>query len=317
MKGTLGLLGGSGGGGSCGSSSNESVVVAASKVEEDYVGMSSEATSYGVESDLELGLGLSLGSGGGGGRKSKTSTWGECGRILMAKDFPSRGPSSAPNSRLANIKTGAVAVAGTKRTAADSVSQDGGSSPPRVSQVVGWPPIRASRLHNQAKTSRAAEDEKVMGDKEKSKEALKKKTNDVGNGKANLAVKEQGHLGYVKVNIDGIAIGRKVDLSAHSCYETLSQTLVDMFFRPNLTVNLNGSSGEKEQAAKSSKLLDGSSEFALTYEDKDGDWMLVGDVPWRMFLGSVKRLRIMRTSEANGLAPRFQERNERQRCKPI
>ena len=23
------------------------------------------------------------------------------------------------------------------------------------------------------------------------------------------------------------------------------------------------------------------SEFVLTYEDKDGDWMLVGDVPWR------------------------------------
>lgn len=26
--------------------------------------------------------------------------------------------------------------------------------------------------------------------------------------------------------------------------------------------------------------LDGSSEFVLTYEDKEGDWMLVGDVPW-------------------------------------
>jgi len=29
-----------------------------------------------------------------------------------------------------------------------------------------------------------------------------------------------------------------------------------------------------------SKLLDGSSKFVLTYEDKEGDWMLVGDVPW-------------------------------------
>lgn len=41
-----------------------------------------------------------------------------------------------------------------------------------------------------------------------------------------------------------------------------------------------GSGGEKEQVTKPSKLLDGSSEFVLTYEDKDGDWMLVGDVPW-------------------------------------
>jgi hypothetical protein len=28
-------------------------------------------------------------------------------------------------------------------------------------------------------------------------------------------------------------------------------------------------------------LLSNASDFVLTYEDKDGDWMLVGDVPWR------------------------------------
>lgn len=33
-------------------------------------------------------------------------------------------------------------------------------------------------------------------------------------------------------------------------------------------------------ATKPSKLLDGSFDFVLTYEDKEGDWMLVGDVPW-------------------------------------
>lgn len=35
-----------------------------------------------------------------------------------------------------------------------------------------------------------------------------------------------------------------------------------------------------KQTVQPSKLLDGSSEFVLTYEDKEGDWMLVGDVPW-------------------------------------
>lgn len=34
------------------------------------------------------------------------------------------------------------------------------------------------------------------------------------------------------------------------------------------------------EARRPSKLLDGSSELALTYEDREGDWMLVGDVPW-------------------------------------
>lgn len=32
------------------------------------------------------------------------------------------------------------------------------------------------------------------------------------------------------------------------------------------------------------RLLDGLSEFVLTYEDKDGDLMLVGDVPWEYVL---------------------------------
>ena len=45
--------------------------------------------------------------------------------------------------------------------------------------------------------------------------------------------------------------------------------------------NWLGSSGEEhDKATRSSKMLDGSSDFVLTYEDKDGDWMLVGDVPW-------------------------------------
>ncbi|KAF9607642.1 hypothetical protein IFM89_037875 [Coptis chinensis] len=49
-------------------------------------------------------------------------------------------------------------------------------------------------------------------------------------------------------------------------------------------------------------------ECVLTYEDKDGDWMLVGDVPWDMFTDSCRRLRIMKGSEAIGLAPRAMEK---------
>ena len=108
---------------------------------------------------------------------------------------------------------------------------------------MGWPPIRASRMYslvNQAKTPRSEDEKEVEGNKEKSQDiALKKKTNNGGN--TNVVVKEQGNLGFVKVNVDGMAIGRKVDLNAHSCYETLAQTLEDMFFRPGMTLNLNGS----------------------------------------------------------------------------
>ncbi|XP_038995642.1 auxin-responsive protein IAA12-like isoform X2 [Hibiscus syriacus] len=261
MEGALVLLG-DGGGGSSGVSTNESAVL--SKVE-----VVSEA-----ESELELGL--SLGGGATGKTKASNSSWEENGRILTAKDFP----SSVVSQRTNNGGPSSVAVSGTKRSA-ESISHDSGS-PTAVSQVVGWPPIRAYRVNsfvNQAKTQRGDEEVKPKYD-------LKKKHNFNGN--------EKGHLGFVKVNMDGIPIGRKVDLNSHSSYETLAQALEDMFLR-------SANSLEKEPLTMASKLLDGSSEFVLTYEDKEGDWMLVGDVPWRMFVSSVRRLRIMRTSEANGL----------------
>ncbi|KAG8636830.1 hypothetical protein MANES_15G046200v8 [Manihot esculenta] len=297
MEGGLGLLGVNGGGVS-GASANESTV---KKVD-------AEASSYAVEAELELGLGLSIGGGSGG--KGKSSAWGECGRILTARDFPSLAsqPHRSHHYNNNSNASACVAVSGTKR-AAEPVSQESGS-PTSISQVVGWPPIRAYRINslvNQAKASRSEED-KLAGEKDKSNDASKKICNATGN--------EKGHLGFIKVNMDGVPIGRKVDLNAHASYETLAQTLEEMFFRSTPTVSSMGSGGEKQQPANPSKLLDDSSEFVLTYEDKEGDWMLVGDVPWGMFLSSVKRLRIMKTSEANGLGPRFQERSERQRSKP-
>ncbi|GMI69880.1 hypothetical protein HRI_000657300 [Hibiscus trionum] len=300
MEGRLVLLGG----GSSGVSTTESAVL--SKVE-----VVSEACSYPAESELELGLGLSLGGGGGstGNTKAANSSWGECGRILTAKDFP-----SVVSHRTNNGGSSSVAVSGTKRAAeTESVSHDSGSPTGVSSQVVGWPPIRAYRMNslvNQAKAQRGDELESGIGEKDKPKDALKKKLDYNGKQTSSATVNEKAYLGFVKVNMDGIPIGRKVDLNAHSSYEGLAQALEDMFLR-------SANSAEKEPLTMASKLLDGSSEFVLTYEDKEGDWMLVGDVPWRMFVGSVRRLRIMRTSEANGLAPRFNESNDRQRSKPI
>lgn len=41
-----------------------------------------------------------------------------------------------------------------------------------------------------------------------------------------------------------------------------------------------GSSIKERDIVRPSRLLNGLSEYMLTYEDRDGDWMLVGDVPW-------------------------------------
>lgn len=42
------------------------------------------------------------------------------------------------------------------------------------------------------------------------------------------------------------------------------------------------SQGIKDFMKESNKMMDllNTSDYVPTYEDKDGDWMLVGDVPW-------------------------------------
>ncbi|KAJ8759461.1 hypothetical protein K2173_007008 [Erythroxylum novogranatense] len=93
---------------------------------------------------------------------------------------------------------------------------------------------------------------------------------------------------YVKVSMDGAPYLRKIDLNIYEGYPELLKALEDMF---------------KFQVAGKYSDRGGynGSEYAPTYEDKDGDWMLVGDVPWDMFINSCKRLRIMKGSEARGL----------------
>ncbi|KAM3731188.1 hypothetical protein ACB098_12G143700 [Castanea mollissima] len=288
-------------------------------MEDNNLVLSSEDSSSPDESELELGLGLSL-----GGTACKPQQ--HYARILTAKDFPSVGSSvsvsassssSSSSSSCSSSLSRANVTAGTKRSA-DSVAAANGAS-----QVVGWPPIRSYRMNtlvNQAKLPATEEFNSLIGNSKNSNTVAGKGTNNCSD-KNNGSAKENGRLRsslFVKVNMDGTPIGRKVDLSAHRSYETLAQTLEDMFHTSTSTISSIRSSGEEhDKATRSSKMLEGSSDFVLTYEDKDGDWMLVGDVPWGMFINSVRRLKIMRTSEAKGLAPRSEERNGRQRTNPI
>ncbi|CAI0470104.1 unnamed protein product [Linum tenue] len=86
---------------------------------------------------------------------------------------------------------------------------------------------------------------------------------------------------FVKVYMEGIPIGRKLDLWAYGCYEDMITTLDDMF-GTNILWNENNYNDQQVQY------------HVLTYEDKEGDWLIVGDVPWEMFVSSVKRLKITR-----------------------
>ncbi|WOH01493.1 hypothetical protein DCAR_0520877 [Daucus carota subsp. sativus] len=91
---------------------------------------------------------------------------------------------------------------------------------------------------------------------------------------------------FVKVKMEGIKIGRKIDVLALHGYPHLITTLENMFSTPNILW---------EQYCHHKKYYN-----VLTYEDQDGDWMMVGDVPWEMFLTTVKRLKITRTPSPSG-----------------
>ncbi|KAK2993066.1 hypothetical protein RJ640_025721 [Escallonia rubra] len=97
----------------------------------------------------------------------------------------------------------------------------------------------------------------------------------------------------VKVNMEGIPIGRKVDLLAlHSDvrgrggYPKLVSTLHHMFCRCSSTSPTTCFIWAKsDQERPGTGLLHSNKScycrrHVLTYQDKEGDWMLVGDVPW-------------------------------------
>lgn len=159
-----------------------------------------------------------------------------------------------------------------------------GSAPAAKAQVVGWPPIRSFRKNSLATTS---------------------KNNDEVDGKPGAAAL------FVKVSMDGAPYLRKVDLKNYTTYQELSSDLEKMF--SCFTLGQCGShGGPGKEMLSESKLKDflHGSEYVVTYEDKDGDWMLVGDVPWDMFIDTCKRLKIMKGSDAIGLAPRAMEKSK-------
>ncbi|KAL3365886.1 hypothetical protein AABB24_010816 [Solanum stoloniferum] len=152
--------------------------------------------------------------------------------------------------------------------------------PPTKAQVVGWPPVRSFRKN-------------IMSQK--------------GNNNVEISEKGEKTIAFVKVSMDGAPYLRKVDLKMYKSYQQLSDSLTKMF--SSFTMGNYGSQGMID-FMNERKLMDvlNSSDYVPTYEDKDGDWMLVGDVPWQMFVNSCKRLRIMKGSEAIGLAPRAMEK---------
>jgi len=146
-------------------------------------------------------------------------------------------------------------------------------------QPVGWPPVGAFRKSHLALAgTKAAE------------EPSKEKRCSGERPAASL---------FVKVNLEGCAVGRKVDLRAHRGYASLSRALQGMFhgfLSDGQYWRIAGRDDDDEEPAKKNRTK---ASYILLYEDNEGDRMLVGDVPWELFMASVKRLYIAQDPRKN------------------
>ncbi|KAK9024278.1 hypothetical protein V6N11_004447 [Hibiscus sabdariffa] len=96
-------------------------------------------------------------------------------------------------------------------------------------------------------------------------------------------VQSKERWAYVKVNMDGVLVGRKVCMLDHGGYLGLARQLEEMFGR---------------HTASGLRLFEFESDFLLFYkDDMENAWKNVGDVPWKEFVERVKRLRICRKNE--------------------
>ncbi|KAK4604466.1 hypothetical protein RGQ29_012817 [Quercus rubra] len=128
--------------------------------------------------------------------------------------------------------------------------------------VVGWPPIKSwrKRLCHENQVVRAWNNNLM-----------------VENGYV-CGGRRASNSMYVKVKMEGVVIARKVDLSQHHSFETLTDTLMDMFRKWSEACEKN------------------SNNYKLIYQDREGDWLFAQDVPWRTFIRSVQRLKLLKSS---------------------
>ncbi|OEL25145.1 Auxin-responsive protein IAA19 [Dichanthelium oligosanthes] len=230
----------------------------------DYIGLGAAASSSSSSCSgagegaagphLALRLGLpgseSPGRGAGAEHVDAALTLGPAPPRGGAK----RGFADSLDDRSAKRDAG-EAAGGVREEEKGTAETAAGAPRAAKAQVVGWPPVRSYRKNTLAAS------------------ATKTKGEDEGRSEAGCC--------YVKVSMDGAPYLRKVDLKTYSSYEDLSLGLEKMF---SCFITGKSSSGKP---SRSERLTDGSradalqdQEYVLTYEDRDADWMLVGDLPW-------------------------------------
>ncbi|KAI6679995.1 hypothetical protein NL676_033876 [Syzygium grande] len=163
-----------------------------------------------------------------------------------------------------------------------------GNSPKRIppGPVVGWPPIGSFRKN-------IANNLLCRQTPEMSSSEFRKQDNG-----EHLSGDPNQHM-FVKIYMDGFPIGRKLNLKAYDSYEKLSVAINELFrglLAAQSTVSDDTNAEREDMNAENG-------ECTLVYEDNEGDRILVGDVPWNMFVSTAKRLRIMKSSGLTASPP--------------
>ncbi|KQJ94809.1 auxin-responsive protein IAA25 isoform X2 [Brachypodium distachyon] len=221
----------------------------------------------GVLGSLELRLGISSDNGlSGGGGATSTGPW--------------LGVGVHPWSLAARQDKAAL----------EQAQQRPNECPPAQRedrpQLVGWPPVRTFRKNLCTPRSASSDDLSKV-------EPCSEQEEDHGN--TGVSGGHERPAMFVKVNLEGYAVGRKINLAAHSGYASLSAALQSMFhgFLSDGYGRIATRDDEEDQLGMMIK------NYILLYEDNEGDRMLVGDVPWEMFIASVKRLYIAHDPRAD------------------
>ncbi|XP_023156004.1 auxin-responsive protein IAA18 isoform X1 [Zea mays] len=173
-----------------------------------------------------------------------------------------------------------------------------------VLPVVGWPPVRSFRRN--------------LANASSSKQSLEQQQQNDDEASCDKAKQTCKRSPLIKINMDGIPIGRKINLSAYDSYQKLSSAVQDLFcgfldgtgrreYRSTspflydqiyfVPAQKDESRGRGAEEKMFSGLLDGTGEYTLVCEDSEGGRTLVGHLPWNVFVSTAKRLRVMESSE--------------------
>ncbi|KAF8080101.1 hypothetical protein N665_0976s0023 [Sinapis alba] len=147
------------------------------------------------------------------------------------------------------------------------------------SEIVGWPPVKScmTKYHNYRHHSHNHHPYHHHGRRINisNPTATIKRVRPSSSPSSSSSTSSPRSSMYVKVKMEGVAIARKVDIKLFNSYESLTSFLITMFTQYQ--------DCDREDTS-----------YKFTFQGKEGEWLLPGDVPWKIFAESVHRISIIR-----------------------